>query len=87
MPFPTPTTAADYVELMMSIWDGDLSHLYDEWENALKVARQCATYLYPGRSRDGTCGQLFLFPNGSRAWVQTGACQVVHTRPIHRSTT
>lgn len=81
MPFPLPTTAADFCDLMERIWDGDLFDHYDEYENALKVARLCAKSLYPGRSRNGECGQLFLFPDGSKAWVRTGACQVVRTRP------
>ena len=82
MPFHLPTTAADFVSLMESIWDGPLHPLhYDEWENALRVARLSAKSLYPGRSRNGECGQLFLFPDGSRAWVRTGACQVVRSRP------
>jgi len=80
--FDLPTTAADFCDLMERIWDGDLSDLYyAEWENALKVARLSAKSLYPGRSRNGECGQLFLFPDGSKAWVRTGACQVVRSRP------
>jgi len=81
MPFPLPTTAADFCDLMERIWDGPLHHHYDEWENALRVARLSAKSLYPGRARNGECGQLFLFPDGSRAWVRTGACEVVRSRP------
>lgn len=67
-------SATDFCHLMERIWDGDLGHLYYQYENALSVARLYAKHLYPGRHNGDAGGQIFLFADGSPAWVKRSEC-------------
>lgn len=76
-------TAEQFNTIMMEIWDGALHHLYDEYHNAqiviafYKIKRDHNSRLHPG-------GDVYLFQNGSRCFVNKAGDAIEPIAPIKR---
>lgn len=67
----TPQSAREFVEFMMSVWDGENHHLYDTHNNAYATARFFGYKRLWGNHLDGEPGVVFEMPDGSRVIMAT----------------
>lgn len=83
MPLPTaPKSAAQFIAIMESIWDGELASLYDDFHNARVVlrhygiARLYGNVLYPGKEWE-LKGSIYKFADGSKVTVYNDGSGIV----------